>query len=55
MLTYFPNCSRGLFFEKRRRFAKIRSLRKFSRLQYPYYRRKPGRSRREQGCQIGPS
>ncbi|MDD9361617.1 MAG: hypothetical protein PV344_01660 [Anaplasma sp.] len=37
MLTYCPNCSRDLFFTNRRRFAKfakIRSSRKFSRLQY---------------------
>ncbi|MDD9362094.1 MAG: hypothetical protein PV344_04125 [Anaplasma sp.] len=34
MLTYCPNCSRDLFFANRRRFAKIRSSRKFSRLQY---------------------
>ncbi|MDD9362065.1 MAG: hypothetical protein PV344_03970 [Anaplasma sp.] len=36
VLTYCPNCSRDLFFANRRRlakFAKIRSLRKFSRLQ----------------------
>ncbi|MDD9362446.1 MAG: hypothetical protein PV344_05940 [Anaplasma sp.] len=35
-LTYRPNCSRELFFVNRRRFAefaKIRSSRKFSRLQ----------------------
>ncbi|MDD9362390.1 MAG: hypothetical protein PV344_05655 [Anaplasma sp.] len=38
MLTYCPNCLRELFFTNRRRFAKfakIRSSRKFSRLQYP--------------------
>ncbi|MDD9362302.1 MAG: hypothetical protein PV344_05190 [Anaplasma sp.] len=37
MLTYCPNCSRDLFFAHRLRvakFAKIRSSRKFSRLQY---------------------
>ncbi|MDD9362913.1 MAG: hypothetical protein PV344_08325 [Anaplasma sp.] len=37
MLTYFPNCSRDLFLANRRqfaKFAKIRSSRKFSRLQY---------------------
>ncbi|MDD9361843.1 MAG: hypothetical protein PV344_02820 [Anaplasma sp.] len=37
VLTYCPNCSRDLFFANRRRFAKfakIRSLQKFSRLQY---------------------
>ncbi|MDD9361821.1 MAG: hypothetical protein PV344_02710 [Anaplasma sp.] len=34
VLTYCPNCSRDLFSANRRRFAKIRSLRKFSRLQY---------------------
>ncbi|MDD9362563.1 MAG: hypothetical protein PV344_06545 [Anaplasma sp.] len=37
MLTYCSNCSRDLFFTNRRRFAKfakIRSSRKFSCLQY---------------------
>ncbi|MDD9362107.1 MAG: hypothetical protein PV344_04195, partial [Anaplasma sp.] len=37
MLTHWPNCSRVQFFANRRRFAKfakIRSSRKFSRLQY---------------------
>ncbi|MDD9362654.1 MAG: hypothetical protein PV344_07010 [Anaplasma sp.] len=37
MLTYCPNCSLDLFFVNHRRFAKlakIRSSRKFSRLQY---------------------
>ncbi|MDD9362009.1 MAG: hypothetical protein PV344_03690, partial [Anaplasma sp.] len=37
MLKYCPNCSRDLFFANHRRFvkfAKIRSPRKFSRLQY---------------------
>ncbi|MDD9362495.1 MAG: hypothetical protein PV344_06205 [Anaplasma sp.] len=37
MLTYCPNCSQDLFFANRRRFAKlakIRSTRKFIRLQY---------------------
>ncbi|MDD9362122.1 MAG: hypothetical protein PV344_04270 [Anaplasma sp.] len=37
VLTYCPNCLRDLFFANRRRFAKfakIRSSRKFSRLQY---------------------
>ncbi|MDD9362380.1 MAG: hypothetical protein PV344_05605 [Anaplasma sp.] len=37
VLTYYPNCSRHLFFANCRRFAKfekIRSSRKFSRLQY---------------------
>ncbi|MDD9362090.1 MAG: hypothetical protein PV344_04105 [Anaplasma sp.] len=37
MLTYCPNCSRDLFFGNRRKFAKfakIRSSRKLSRLQY---------------------
>ncbi|MDD9362626.1 MAG: hypothetical protein PV344_06870 [Anaplasma sp.] len=37
MLSYCPNCSRDLFFANGRRFtkfAKIRSSRKFSRLQY---------------------
>ncbi|MDD9362011.1 MAG: hypothetical protein PV344_03700 [Anaplasma sp.] len=37
VLTYCPNCSRDLFFANRRqfaKFAKIRSSRKFSRLQY---------------------
>ncbi|MDD9362849.1 MAG: hypothetical protein PV344_08005 [Anaplasma sp.] len=34
MLTYCPNCSRDLFFANRRQFAKIRSSRKFSQLQY---------------------
>ncbi|MDD9362155.1 MAG: hypothetical protein PV344_04435 [Anaplasma sp.] len=37
VLTYCPNCSRGLFFANHRRFAKfakIRSSRKFSRVQY---------------------
>ncbi|MDD9362239.1 MAG: hypothetical protein PV344_04860 [Anaplasma sp.] len=37
MLTYCPNCSQDLFFTNRRRFAKfakIRSSRKFGRLQY---------------------
>ncbi|MDD9362350.1 MAG: hypothetical protein PV344_05450 [Anaplasma sp.] len=36
VLTYSPNCSRDLFFANQRRFAKfakIRSSRKFSRLQ----------------------
>ncbi|MDD9362908.1 MAG: hypothetical protein PV344_08300 [Anaplasma sp.] len=36
VLTYCPNCSRDLFFANQRRFAKfakIRSSRKFSRLQ----------------------
>ncbi|MDD9362187.1 MAG: hypothetical protein PV344_04595 [Anaplasma sp.] len=34
MSTYCPNCSRDLLFADRRRFAKIRSSRKFTRLQY---------------------
>ncbi|MDD9362341.1 MAG: hypothetical protein PV344_05400 [Anaplasma sp.] len=37
MFTYCPNCSWDLFFVNHRRFAKfakIRSSRKFSRLQY---------------------
>ncbi|MDD9362401.1 MAG: hypothetical protein PV344_05710 [Anaplasma sp.] len=37
VLTYCANCSRDLFFANRRRFAKfarVRSSRKFSRLQY---------------------
>ncbi|MDD9362393.1 MAG: hypothetical protein PV344_05670, partial [Anaplasma sp.] len=34
MLTHWLNCSRVLFFANRRRFAKIRSLRKLSHLQY---------------------
>ncbi|MDD9362517.1 MAG: hypothetical protein PV344_06315, partial [Anaplasma sp.] len=34
MLTYCLNCLRDLFFANRRRFAKIRSSQKFSRLQY---------------------
>ncbi|MDD9362280.1 MAG: hypothetical protein PV344_05070 [Anaplasma sp.] len=33
VLTYCPNCSCDLFFANRRRFAKIGSSRKFSRLQ----------------------
>ncbi|MDD9362115.1 MAG: hypothetical protein PV344_04235 [Anaplasma sp.] len=40
VLTYCPICSRDLFFANRRRFAKfakIRSSRKFSRLQYQEY------------------
>ncbi|MDD9362753.1 MAG: hypothetical protein PV344_07515 [Anaplasma sp.] len=39
MLTYCPNSSRDLFFANRRqfaKFAKIRSTRKFSRLQYTF-------------------
>ncbi|MDD9362406.1 MAG: hypothetical protein PV344_05735 [Anaplasma sp.] len=37
VLTYCPNCSRDLFFANRKWFAKfekIRSSRKFSRLEY---------------------
>ncbi|MDD9362143.1 MAG: hypothetical protein PV344_04375 [Anaplasma sp.] len=40
VLTYCPKCSRDLFFANRRRFAKfarIRSTRKLSRLQYADY------------------
>ncbi|MDD9362287.1 MAG: hypothetical protein PV344_05105 [Anaplasma sp.] len=36
VLTYYPNCSPDLYFANRRRFAKfakIRSTRKFNRLQ----------------------
>ncbi|MDD9362685.1 MAG: hypothetical protein PV344_07165, partial [Anaplasma sp.] len=39
MLTYCPNFSRDLYFANQKRFAKfakIRSSRKFSRLQYLY-------------------
>ncbi|MDD9362046.1 MAG: hypothetical protein PV344_03875 [Anaplasma sp.] len=34
MLTHCPNCSRDLYFANQRIVAKIRSSRKFSRLQY---------------------
>ncbi|MDD9362353.1 MAG: hypothetical protein PV344_05465 [Anaplasma sp.] len=53
MLRYCPNCSRDLFFANRRRFAKfvkIRSSRKFSRLQYMLFM--PKNKKKSTNCHV---